>query len=420
MFQNDDIIFALSSGNPPAGVAVIRISGAALGEMFQKLAGIAKPKPRHMYFTNLKGIDECLVAWFKAPASFTGEDVIEIHSHGSIAVIDKIYELLRGLGARIAERGEFAARAFMNGKMDLQSIDGLGDLINAKTERQRIQAFASYTGSGSRLYQTWRNELVLISANLAAATEFPAQELPGGLVPDAMEKIKTLLEQIDSHLGTYAAGRIIKSGFRIVLGGLVNAGKSSLFNALIGSDRAIVSSVPGTTRDWISAQMDIEGYLVELVDTAGLRESDNEIESIGIEKSKELIESADLVIEVKREKLKGKSDDGFIVYTHGDLTGDPDAVSVVTGQNMDKLIARIKSEIEKRIGVAEPFCVSNEKTAELLRQATGYLSAALAQTIPELTAENVRLAANALGKVLGVVDFDEIQSAIFGRLCMGK
>ncbi|MDR0319602.1 MAG: tRNA uridine-5-carboxymethylaminomethyl(34) synthesis GTPase MnmE [Rickettsiales bacterium] len=423
MFDNNDTIFALSSGNPPAGVAVTRISGSGLEKLFSDLTGIAEPAARHLYLVKIPNADDVLAVYFKAPNSFTGEDVIEIHSHGSDAVIQKIFALLKTRGARLAERGEFSARAFLNGKMDLQQVDGLADLIHAKTEQQRIQAFAAYTGEGSRLYHSWRARLVNATANLAAAAEFPEDELPGGLVAGALKEIRALADEILKHLGTYAAGRAIRSGFRIVLAGKVNAGKSSMFNALLGSSRAIVSETPGTTRDFITAEIDIGGYLVELIDTAGLRETENEIENAGIEKSRDLITGADLVISVinPKDEIPGRGFalPGMTVKTHLDLYSDAD-VSVKTGQGMEDFISRIKNEIKGKLETREPAVVSNEKTAELLRAAADYLRAALAEPVPELAAENVRLAADALGKVLGEVDFDEIQSAIFGRLCLGK
>jgi tRNA modification GTPase len=234
-----------------------------------------------------------------------------------------------------------------------------------------------------------------------------------------MNQIKKLSCDIAAHVGTAAVGRSIRSGFRIVLAGPVNAGKSSLFNALLGSSRAIVSDRPGTTTDFISAELDIGGYLVELIDTAGLRETKDEIEGMGVERTKDLMDSADLVVNVMNP-ASGIVDGEFSVITHGDLYPEiSDAVSVKTGQNIDRLVERLKAEIQSRLSV-DAIMVSNEKTAELLHEALGYLNAALAEQVPELAAENVRLSSLALGKVLGDVDFDEIQSAIFGRLCLGK
>lgn len=420
MFQNNDTIFALSSGNPPAGVAVIRISGAGLTALWEQITNIENPTPRRMYFVRLPEIDDVLAVYFRAPNSFTGEDVIEIHSHGSVAVIEKIFRRLESFGARLAQRGEFSARAFLNGKMDLQQVDGLADLIHAKTEQQRAAALSAYAGTGSALYKSWRDALVLISANLAAAAEFPPEELPGGLVPAAREQVKKLLQEIENVLGTYAVGRAIRSGFRIVLAGDVNAGKSSLFNAMLGKSRAIVSDVPGTTRDFISAELDIGGYLVELIDTAGLRDTTDAVEQIGVLKSRDLASAADLVISVINPASDAAPVSDFVVKTHGDLHPEIiDAVSVKTGQNMDALISRIKDEIARRL-TSQPVMVSNENVRGLLRSAADFLIAADAENVPELVAENVRLASDEIGKVIGDIDFDEIQSAIFGRLCLGK
>ncbi|MDR2686013.1 MAG: tRNA uridine-5-carboxymethylaminomethyl(34) synthesis GTPase MnmE [Rickettsiales bacterium] len=419
MFDDNKTIYALCSGNLPAGVAVVRVSGTNLLPMFGKLTDIENPEPRKMNFVSIPEIDDVLAVYFAAPNSWTGEDVIEIHSHGSRAVVDKIYAALENLGARLAQRGEFASRAFMNGKMDLQQVDGLADLINAKTERQRVQSFAAFTGAGSRLYNEWRDALVEISANLAAEIEFPDDELPAGLADDAQTKIKKLLTDIEKHIGTEAVGRKIKSGFRIVLAGEVNAGKSSLFNALLGTTRAIVSSAPGTTRDFISAELDIGGYLVELIDTAGLRDANDEVEKIGVDKARDIIESADLVISVINPVGNAAPVSDFVVRTHADINPKGE-ISVKTGQGMDALIARIKKEIESSLNLSAPAAVSNDMTAGLLREAADFLRRALTENIQEFRSENARLAAASLGKVLGVVDFAEIQSAIFGRLCLGK
>ncbi|MDO5012786.1 MAG: 50S ribosome-binding GTPase, partial [Pseudomonadota bacterium] len=251
--NNNDTIFALSSGHGKSGVAVIRISGDNLRDLFARLLGRGNFDARRTYFANLTDnagdlIDQTILVFFAAPHSFTGTDVIEIYSHGAPAVINKIFDFLTETGARMATRGEFSRRAFYNGKMDLADVDGLAALLDAQTERQRRAALQSMTGRDSRIYDTWRAQMVEIAAYAAAILDYADDELPTNIGEKIRNKTQVLYNEIDNAISRYAASRAIRSGFNIALVGATNAGKSSLFNRLVGENRAIVSDTPGTTR----------------------------------------------------------------------------------------------------------------------------------------------------------------------------
>ena len=305
--MNNDTIFALSSGHGKSGVAVIRISGNNLSDFAEHIIGCFGVEPRHAYFVNLNDnagepIDQCIVTYFAAPRSFTGEDVVEIASHGAPAVIEKIFEFLSANNMRMATPGEFSRRAFYNNKMDLADIDGLAALLDAQTDIQRKSALASMMGRDSKIYDAWRTDMVEIAAYAAAILDYDADDLPKNIGQTIRTKIKKLYGEIDKSLSRYATARAIRGGFNIALVGEPNVGKSSLFNAILGSNRAIVSDIPGTTRDVVSANLDIDGYLVNISDTAGLRKNTrNKIEKIGIERTNAEIKNADLVIRVYAE-----------------------------------------------------------------------------------------------------------------------
>ena len=252
--MNNDTIFALSSATGKSGVAVIRISGNNLAELFKRIVNKKEFEKRYAYFTNFRDdsgdlIDQCVAIFFMAPNSFTGEDVIEIHSHGAPAVIDKIFEFLRNTGARIANRGEFSRRAFYNNKMDLADIDGLIALLDAQTDKQRQSALRSLTGGDSIMYKNWREKMIEISAYSAAILDYDADDLPKDIDKKILLETENLLKEIKESTSNYRASRAIQNGFNIVLVGETNVGKSSIFNKLVGSNRAIVSDIAGTTRD---------------------------------------------------------------------------------------------------------------------------------------------------------------------------
>lgn len=433
--MNDkDTIFALSSGHGKSGVAVIRISGKDLESFAKKIAGRATLVPRHAYFTNLHDdsgeiIDQCVIIYFNAPHSFTGTDVIEIQCHGAPAVINKIFEFLRANNMRIATPGEFSRRAFYNGKMDLSDVDGLAALLDAETDKQRAAALRSMMGGDGAVYADWRNQMLEISAYAAAMTDYPADDLPANISDKIMERIKTLYTAISGALAKYKTARAISHGVNIVLVGETNVGKSSLFNRIVGASRAIVSDIPGTTRDVVSATMDIDGYLVKLSDTAGLRETDDTVERIGIERTNDEIENADILIHIITPKDQNTKirDDEILVINKSDTTDSKKTkgaiyVSAKTGDGMDEMMQAIISRINAVTDNGESVLMINARTYDLLKTASDELQNAIEKSDGDydILSEHVRYAANAIGKILGAISTSEILDMTFSQLCLGK
>lgn len=430
--MNNDTIFALSSAPGKSGVAVIRISGNDLSKLFKRIVNKKKFESRHAYFTNLTDdnkdlIDQCIAIYFNAPCSFTGEDIIEIHSHGSPAVINKIFEFLRNKGCRIAERGEFSRRAFYNNKMDLTDVDGLVALLDAQTDKQRQSALKSLTGHDSVVYNDWRNQMIEISAYSAAILDYADDELPKDIDKKIIKKTEKLLNEIKNAVSNTRASRAIQNGFNIVLVGKTNVGKSSIFNKLVGSNRAIVSDIAGTTRDVVSQQIDIDGYLVNLSDTAGIRQSRNKIEKIGIEKTRSEIENADLILHVYNELPKELKTDGITIINKSDLLKNKTSKKVIytsakTGAGFDKLLKVIKAKIHEIVGNSESKIIINERTHELLKDAINELTKAIKNYNGnyDIFAEHTRRASDSIGKILGVITTNEIADMTFSRLCLGK
>ena len=433
--NNNDTIFALSSGHGKSGVAVIRISGDNLRDLFTRLLGRSNFDARHTYFTNLTDnagdlIDQTILVFFAAPHSFTGTDVIEIYSHGAPAVINKIFDFLSTTGARMATRGEFSRRAFLNGKMDLADIDGLAALLDAQTERQRRAALQSMTGHDSRIYDTWRAQMVEIAAYAAAILDYADDELPTNIGEKIRDKTQNLYNEIDSAISRYAASRAIRSGFNITLAGNTNAGKSSLFNRLVGENRAIVSDTPGTTRDVVSCTLDIDGYMVNISDTAGLRDTDDAIEQIGIQRTNDEIKNADLILHVidgQSSEFKVQSSNNEItVVNKSDLCdcknkSDAIYVSAKTGDGIDNLMIAIRKKIDELVGTSESQLTVNARTRTLLTDARTELRDAItAGDNYDMFAEHVRRAADAIGKILGTITAADVMDATFSQLCLGK
>ena len=433
--NNNDTIFALSSGHGKSGVAVIRISGDNLRDLFARLLGRSNFDARRTYFTNLTDnagdlIDQTILVFFAAPHSFTGTDVIEIYSHGAPAVINKIFDFLSTTGARMATRGEFSRRAFLNGKMDLADIDGLAALLDAQTERQRRAALQSMTGRDSRIYDTWRAQMIEIAAYAAAILDYADDELPTNIGEKIRDKTQNLYNEIDSAISRYAASRAIRSGFNITLAGNTNAGKSSLFNRLVGENRAIVSDTPGTTRDVVSCTLDIDGYMVNISDTAGLRDTDDAIEQIGIQRTNDEIKNADLILHV----IDGQSSDFKVQSSNNEITvvnksdlcdcknkSDAIYVSAKTGDGIDNLMIAIRRRITELVGTSESQLTVNARTRALLTDARTELRDAItAGDNYDMFAEHVRRAADAIGKILGTISAADVMDATFSQLCLGK
>ncbi len=433
--MNNDTIFALSSGHGKSGVAVIRISGDNLSDFAERIIGKFGIQPRHAYFVNLLDdageiIDQCIVTYFVAPQSFTGTDVIEIASHGAPAVINKIFEFLSAHNMRMATPGEFTRRAFYNNKMDLTDVDGLAALLDAETDVQRKSALAGMMGRDGKIYDTWRSQMIEIAAYAAAILDYDADDLPQNIGQTVRKKIKQLYTEIENALSHYAAARAIRGGFNIALVGETNVGKSSLFNQIVGTNRAIVSDIPGTTRDVVSANLDIDGYLVNVSDTAGLRENtDDKIEQIGIERTKNEIENADLIIRVYTGKPSTDkiADNEIVVINKSDLLkSKPNKkaiyVSAKTGDGLDELLGAIRTQLHKLTDGAENMLVINARTKCLLETARDELKSAMEIRGEnfDLISEHVRAAADAIGKILGAITAADVMDATFSQLCLGK
>jgi tRNA modification GTPase len=430
--MNNDTIFALSSAAGKSGVAVIRISGQNLIDLFARIVNKKEFVPRHAYFTNLRDdsddlIDQCVVVFFAAPHSFTGEDIIEIHSHGAPAVINKIFEYLRAHGARIATRGEFSRRAFYNNKMDLTDVDGLIALLDAQTDKQRQSALKSLTGGDSRIYADWRNKMIEISAYGAAILDYDSDDLPKDIDKKILKETQNLLNELKSAINGFRANRALRNGFNITLIGETNVGKSSIFNKLVGYNRAIVSDIAGTTRDVVSTQLDIDGYLVNLSDTAGIRESNDVIEKIGIERTHQEIENSDLIIHVFNELPKTIKENEITVINKSDLIKNKTNkkviyTSVKNDKGFDVLLNTIKQKMNDLMAGTDTRVAINERTYELLNDAIDELNNAVNKYDGnyDIFAEYVRHAADAIGKILGVITTNEIADMTFSRLCLGK
>ncbi|MEZ2331520.1 tRNA uridine-5-carboxymethylaminomethyl(34) synthesis GTPase MnmE [Mesorhizobium sp. RCC_202] len=431
-----DTIVALSSGRLPAGIAVIRVSGPRTRFVVETMAGSVKDR-----FTNLRRlraddgslIDHGLVLFFPGPGSFTGEDVAEFQVHGSRAVAAKMLETIVGFeGVRHAEPGEFTRRAFLNGKLDLVETEALADLVNAETEAQRRFAVRNAEGAQSELYSSWRRRLIHARAMIEAEIDFPDEDDVPGSVSDAVwSDVRALIGEIEHHVDGYKAAEIIRDGFEVVILGAPNAGKSSLFNALAQREAAIVTDEPGTTRDLLEVVLDLDGMRVRIVDTAGLRETTGKVEAIGIERARAKAASADLVLLL--EDVVEPLPVGVIpervemirVGTKVDLKPSSAAtydlaISSKVGTGLGQLLQEIGRRAADAIGDAADVLPSRLRHVDLLNEAKGFLVAASAGQGQELRAEELRLAADRLGRIVGVVDVEDLLDVIFSQFCIGK
>ncbi len=446
--DSGETIYALSSAPGRAGVAVVRISGAGAGAALECLTGKPKPPPRRAALRALidpqsgAPLDRGLVLWFPGPASFTGEDVVEFHVHGGQAVIAALFRALGSLGLRMARPGEFTRRAFDAGKLDLTAVEGLADLIAADTESQRRQALRQMEGAQGKLYESWREAIVRAMALAEADIDFSDQDLPGALSAESRRTMEFLLAEMRRHLGDSHRGERVRAGIHVAILGPPNVGKSTLLNALAKREAAIVSEIPGTTRDVIEVALDLAGFPVLLADTAGLRSTPDSIEREGVRRALERGRAADFAILVLDPSTVGDADtiEGNplsaqpIVIINKNDTPDgrsaPDSVggipvlkvSAKTGEGLDSLVTLIKSMIESRFGGAEDLgpAITRSRHRELLESCAGHLDRALAAEADELAAEDLRLAARALGAITGRVDVESILDVIFREFCIGK
>ncbi|UVC08461.1 tRNA uridine-5-carboxymethylaminomethyl(34) synthesis GTPase MnmE [Rhizobium sp. TH2] len=435
-----DTIYALSSGALPSGVAVVRVSGSRCADVLGMLCGPAI-EPRHATLRwirrrNGEPIDKGLVLYFPAPNSFTGEDCIEFQLHGGRAVVDALLDELSGFeGLRHAEPGEFSRRAFDNGKLDLVEIEGLADLISAETEMQRRLALEQSSGALSKLYTGWADRLTRIRALIEAELDFPDEDdVPGAMSDRLWPELDAIARDMRAHLSSKRAAEIIRDGFRIVIAGRPNAGKSSLLNALAKRDVAIVTSIAGTTRDIIGVDLNIDGFLVHVMDTAGLRETDDEVEREGVRRALKSMEEADLVLVLKDcmdpADFPGVSEGSAVLYvlTKSDLLEDRSVddsrlrLSTKTGEGFDSLTKRISNEISTRttnglsLAPVRARQISNlHETIEKIEETV------FSKDLPlELRAELLRRASRSLGKITGTVDVEDLLGVIFSEFCIGK
>ncbi len=452
-----DTIFALSSGAGRAGVAVIRLSGPMAGPTLCALLGRDNlPKARHAIYAPIcdpktdERLDDAVAIYFAGPASFTGEDVVELHTHGGRAVIDGVLECLAVQpGLRIAEPGEYTRRAFENGKMDLTAAEGIADLIDAETAAQRRQAVRQMAGELGALYEDWRARLMKALAYIEADIDFPDEDLPGGIVPVVRGDLASVYGEMTKHLADNRRGERLREGFQIVILGAPNAGKSSLLNRLARRDAAIVSEIAGTTRDMIEVHLDLGGFPVTMVDTAGLRESGDIIETEGVRRATARAEDADLRLvvvdrgdwpRIDAEAARLIDGNTILLVNKVDVadTGDVPAVwsgqsagsdqlelpvlpiSAMTGQGMESLLQLLETRVKEGLDFAGPVPLTRLRHRQALERASDHLDRGLQTDIAELAAEDIRLAVREIGKITGRVDVEDLLDIIFGDFCIGK
>lgn len=447
--ERNATIFALASGAGRAGIAVVRLSGKECADVCRALTG-ELPPPRQARLLAIsdpksgEAIDHGLVLWFPGPASFTGEDVLELHVHGGPAVLTTLFAALQSIeNVRPAEPGAFSRRAFLNGKMDLTAAEGLADLVAAETRQQARQAKRQMDGELGRLYATWHERLLRALSLLEAEIDFaPEEEVPDDLLSDVLPELAALAAEVERHLADGKRGERLRSGLRVALIGPPNAGKSSLLNRLARRDVAIVTDIPGTTRDVLETPLDLGGYPVVLTDMAGLRASDDPVERIGIERAHAEAEGADVrlalfdgaawpKIDAATEALI--DDETVIVLNKADLleTGDRHTIggrealllSCHRGDGMDQLVQRLTELAAGAMMLGDaPLLTRTRHRQALLEVAEALARIEQMPEAPELAliAEDVRVAMQAMGRITGRVGVEDVLDQIFSSFCIGK
>jgi len=441
-------IYALSSGPGISGIAVIRVSGAKTKEVISSLTNSSVPKARVATLKKIINpengelIDEGLLILFKAPNSYTGEDMAELHVHGSKAVVHEILNVLeRFNGCRLAEPGEFTKIAFQNNKINLLKAESIGDLIAAETELQRKQALRIMTGDSSKKFNFWREELIRILSYIEAKIDFPDEDLPEKLSENIKAKCIEIKNQIEATLEDNKTGEIIREGFKIAIIGPPNVGKSSLLNYLSKREVAIVSEKAGTTRDVIETYLDLEGIPVVISDTAGIRDANDEIESKGVKLAINRAEDADLIIILLEPKMldfkgffKGKmSEKSIIAINKSDLGTEnlksfnfemtPHIISIKEDKNVDQLLEAIKSKLKNQFLKTDNVLITRSRHRLHLKECYKHLEDFLEKKDNkefDLAAEDLRLSIRHLGTIVGKVDVEEILGSIFENFCIGK
>jgi len=441
-------IYALSTGPGISGVAIIRLSGEDSLNVIKALTHKDLPPPRNValrkiFKPNSKDlIDEGLIMWFAGPESYTGEDMAEIHVHGSKAVIDVLHASISKIeNCRLAEPGEFTKLAFQNGKIDLLQAESIADLISSETEIQRQQAIKIMNGKSAVQFNFLREKLLKILSHVEAKIDFPDEDLPNNISDEIKNSSREIIKKIEKILNDQKIGERIREGFKIAIIGPTNAGKSSLLNYLSNRDVAIVSEIAGTTRDVIETHLNIDGYPVIVSDTAGIRESKNEIEQKGIKLSLNRAEEADLklvVVDAKKldfsDVLKGLLDqNSILVINKSDLLrGDIDPeikklnhvlISIKENLNTDELISKIKNNLKNKFITNDDILITRERHRQHLEQCLEHLKNFNKKNEDEdfdKAAEDLRLATRHIGMIVGKVDVEEILGSIFNDFCIGK
>src|SRR4051812_17438395 len=448
MHPREQTIFALSSGRPPTAIAIVRVSGPLAGHAVQQLMGRIPP-PRLATRALLRDgtqqpLDDAVVLWFPAPASATGEDVAEFHVHGGRAVLASLFAALSVLDAdlRPAEPGEFTRRAFENGKLDLTAAEGLDDLIHADTDRQRRQALRQLKGFLGERARDWRAQIIEASALIEAGIDFSDEgDVPAELIAPALAKIKALLADIEKVLAAQGQTERLRDGLVVAIAGPVNVGKSTLINQLARREVAIVSPHAGTTRDIIEVQLDLDGYPVTVIDTAGIRETDDPVEQEGVRRARARAAEADLVlwlvdaqggkirhegtapVWIVRNKIDLEANGADAVNRRQPGQGETNfAISASRGDGMAELIAALVAFTRDYFGSEESGLIGRARQRKLLQETAASLqrSIAVVGQGEELAAEEVRTAVHSLGRLVGRVDVDDILDTIFKEFCVGK
>tara|TARA_A100001011_G_scaffold220568_1_gene228533 strand:- start:433 stop:1764 length:1332 start_codon:yes stop_codon:yes gene_type:complete len=441
-------IYALASGSGISGVAIIRISGDNVKEVVKSLTGMELPRPRVATLRKINNIntsdliDEGIIIWFPGPESYTGEDMAEFHVHGGKAVILAIQNQISKIeNCRLAEPGEFTKLAFQNGKINLLKAESIADLISAETEIQRLQAVKIMQGKSSDKFNELREKLIKILSYVEAKIDFPDEDLPEDKIKQIRNNSSKVLYEIIKILNDQKVGEIVREGFKIAIVGPTNAGKSSLLNNLANREVAIVSEIAGTTRDVIETHLNFDGYPVVISDTAGIRESKDEIEKKGIKLSLKKAEKADLklvVVDARNIDLSGflndlLKDNAILVVNKSDLLREKlhsqitkfkhVLISLKKNSNIEKLILEIKNNLKDKFIFDEDILITRERHRQHLMQCSDHLKSFLQKNDKkdfDKAAEDLRLATRHLGMIVGKVDVEEILGSIFNDFCIGK
>jgi tRNA modification GTPase len=432
-----DTIFAPATAPGRAAIAVVRLSGPRTAAALRILVGALPPARRaslrKLFAPDGAEIDQGLVLWFPAPGSYTGEDAAELHVHGGRAVVGALVAALDAAGLRLAEPGEFTRRAFENGKLDLTQAEGVADLVDAETEAQRRQALAQLDGRLSNAEARWREALIEALAMLEAAVDFPDEEVPADVAARARPILEQLTLELDAAVADVGRGERIREGYRVALIGAPNAGKSTLLNALAGREAAIVTAIPGTTRDIIEVPLQLGGYKAIVADTAGLRDTPDEIEAEGVRRAAAWGQAADLriwLVDGAAERAPPRPEilrpDDLVLASKRDLgEGRADLPGTPFTARSPNDVAWLERTVTERVVEAlagsEPPAATRLRHARLLSEAADRLRHACAEEEAlELAAEDVRLAARALDRITGRVDPEVILGKIFASFCIGK